>query len=131
MLFVERGFETCQPLVLSSIYTSALRELRSLHCLGACRFFRFEVLPVAGYGGGSRFEVSGRRLKQQLYMDSFVDKYKKMTIGAEEEELDLNEADVKVVAHERRARPPPEPPPWSASKSRIWKKMDELYFNSI
>ncbi|CAH9115512.1 unnamed protein product [Cuscuta epithymum] len=94
-------------------------------------FFRFEVPPVAGYGGGSRFEVSGRRLKQHFYMDSFVDKYKKMTIGAEEEELDLNEADVKVVAHERRARPPPDPPPWSASKSRIWKKMDELYFNSI
>ncbi|CAH9059783.1 unnamed protein product, partial [Cuscuta europaea] len=57
--------------------------------------------------------------------------YKKVTIGAEEEELDLDEADVESVADERRARPPPEPPPWSASKSRVWKKMGELYFNCI
>ncbi|CAH9092259.1 unnamed protein product [Cuscuta epithymum] len=64
-------------------------------------------------------------------MDSFVDKYKKMAIGAEEEELDLDEADVEVVVDERRARPPPKPPPWSSSKSRVWKKMGELCFNSV
>ncbi|CAH9117296.1 unnamed protein product, partial [Cuscuta epithymum] len=55
----------------------------------------------------------------------------KMAIGAEEEEPDLDEADVEVVTDERRARPPPEPLPWSASKSRVWKKMSELYFNSV
>ncbi|CAH9143432.1 unnamed protein product [Cuscuta epithymum] len=57
-------------------------------------------------------------------MGSFVDK----------EELDLNKADVEVVADERRARPPPEPPPWtawSASKSRVWKKMSDFYFNFV
>ncbi|CAH9117390.1 unnamed protein product [Cuscuta europaea] len=54
-----------------------------------------------------------------------------MEIGVEEENLDLDEADVEGVADERRARPPPEPRPWSASKSRVWKKMGELYFNCI
>ncbi|CAH9083169.1 unnamed protein product [Cuscuta epithymum] len=64
-------------------------------------------------------------------LESFVDKYKTMEIGAEEEELDLNKADVEIVADERRTRLPPEPPPWSARKSRVWKKMDEFVFNFI
>ncbi|CAH9080630.1 unnamed protein product [Cuscuta epithymum] len=64
-------------------------------------------------------------------LGSFVDKYKMMATGAEKEKLDLNKADVEVVADERRARPPPEPPPWSASKSRVWKKMSVFYFNSV
>ncbi|CAH9099782.1 unnamed protein product [Cuscuta europaea] len=57
--------------------------------------------------------------------------YKKMAIGVEEQELDLVEADVERVADERQARPPPESPSWSESKSRVWKKMSELYFNCI
>ncbi|CAH9129173.1 unnamed protein product [Cuscuta epithymum] len=64
-------------------------------------------------------------------LESFVDKYKTMEISAEEEELDLNKADVEVVVDERWARRPPEPPPWSASKSRVWKKMDEFIFNFV
>ncbi|CAH9145509.1 unnamed protein product [Cuscuta epithymum] len=54
-----------------------------------------------------------------------------MAIGAEEEELDLNKIDVEVVGDERRARPPPESPSWSANKSRVWKKMGEFYFNFV
>ncbi|CAH9137717.1 unnamed protein product [Cuscuta epithymum] len=64
-------------------------------------------------------------------LGSFVDKYKMMATGAEKEKLDLNKVDVEVVADERQARPPPEPPPWSASKSRVWKKMSVFYFNSV
>ncbi|CAH9088847.1 unnamed protein product, partial [Cuscuta epithymum] len=40
-------------------------------------------------------------------MEDIVNQYKSMAIEADE----------------RRARPPPEPPPWSASESRVWKKM--------
>ncbi|CAH9084521.1 unnamed protein product [Cuscuta europaea] len=50
-----------------------------------------------------------------------------LAIGAEEEELDLDEADVECVADERRARPPSEPPPWSTTpkwiqfqRQKIW-----------
>ncbi|CAH9073909.1 unnamed protein product, partial [Cuscuta epithymum] len=50
----------------------------------------------------------GRRFKQQIFMESFGDM-----------------SDGEVVASERRARPPLEPPPWSASKSRVLKK---IYF---
>ncbi|CAH9053246.1 unnamed protein product [Cuscuta epithymum] len=48
-------------------------------------------------------------------MEDIVNQYKSMAIEA----------------GEWQARPPPEPPPWSARGSRVWKKMSEFCFNSI
>ncbi|CAH9130645.1 unnamed protein product [Cuscuta epithymum] len=48
-------------------------------------------------------------------MEDIVNHYKSMTIEADE----------------RRARPPPEPPPWNVRESRVWKKMNEFSFNFV
>ncbi|CAH9093286.1 unnamed protein product [Cuscuta epithymum] len=51
--------------------------------------------------------------------------------GASKEDIVIQYKGMTIEVDEGRARPPPEPPPWSASKSRVWKKMGELCFNSI
>ncbi|CAH9141412.1 unnamed protein product [Cuscuta epithymum] len=72
-----------------------------------------------------------------MRLESFVYKYKNIAIGMEEEDLDFNTEDVPVgksspgflvvgviltiEADEWRVCPPPEPPPWSASKVKnVW-----------
>ncbi|CAH9114200.1 unnamed protein product, partial [Cuscuta epithymum] len=73
-------------------------------------------------------------------MENFVSQYKKMTIGIEKEELDLDEVDIKespvketnrgfpveaLFYHTTAARPPPEPPP---CKEAIWGRLLLSYY---
>ncbi|CAH9121786.1 unnamed protein product [Cuscuta epithymum] len=51
--------------------------------------------------------------------------------GLSKEDIVIQYKSMTIEAVERRARPPPEPPSWSASKPRVWKKMGELCFNSV
>ncbi|CAH9093279.1 unnamed protein product [Cuscuta europaea] len=86
-----------------------------------------------GSRGSSSAAVSGRRARvdkekadklwrslgsiqqQGISKEDIVNQYKSMTI-----EMD-----------ERQARPPPEPPPWSARESKVWKKINEICLDSV
>ncbi|CAH9080810.1 unnamed protein product, partial [Cuscuta epithymum] len=67
-------------------------------------------------------------------MKVFVDRHKKMTIGKDSKLNVDDEVDGDLDATEKRAefpvvgvvitdRPPPEPPPWNAGESRVWKHL--------
>ncbi|CAH9123103.1 unnamed protein product, partial [Cuscuta epithymum] len=51
--------------------------------------------------------------------------------GMSKEDIVIQYKSMTIEADERRARPPPEPLPWSASKARVWKKICELCFNYV